>query len=441
MSQDQTPDSVKEEKQASSKEFQRQQFLIRPEDIEQEILDNEALAARALAPSTRTPPKAKVVKRQRMRIKKALEDRQRRASIWRRSIRETGLLDPRGEPEVRICSLNLNNFGLKSEVKRVLKNKRRPKLKKTFRSVLEAIPKANCDVVAVQAIIGKTIVKAKEGLALLSAKLSEDTAYQWKEYVGSSNSKIAYNGFLVNSDKLDVQGTITHTDKLLPRFEEYNEKKFVRGPFEIRLRVKGKGHKTADKNLILVNMHLQKGLLLREPEPEALPMQMAEGIRQLFSLIRKQVADSKSTIFVVLGDRSSPRNSPSNYILNGSLQLADFGVNRLCKFGEQGILCEGKPNRPRELFSVFTDVFSTSVSYVKRAVEGEEKWFRKKPTPKEVFEQKTARISQTADIYLLDRHLKYARIGPSSNGSFMTGTEAVLNNLEQSPLIWVELNW
>lgn len=358
--------------------------------------------------------------------------------------------DPREEGEVRLCSVNLNNYGLPIEMGRLLPKTallRRPALE---RSILRGIKKARCDVVAIQGVVGRDFSSARQGLEMLSTKLQKQTQLPWKIYTAGSGYRLAQHGFLVNENSVQVLAIISHTDKLLPRFGPFEEEKFVRAPLELQMKVSGKG-KAEHRSLSLITFVFQKTLNVKPRDPEVMRMQMAEALRQLVNLNDQIIDPFKPPIVIFLGDRMTPNFSPTNQVLEGRLLLTDFGPEGHCKIDQkEKIICNPNPQYPKTLFGLFANDMRTlakTAPGVRDSNSNSGNPQVNKFTPGNKKASAANRIDAallndlTADIFLLQSDLSYAWATQRIPGHYQIGFEKIANGLKESPLIWVELNW
>jgi hypothetical protein len=292
---------------------------------------------------------------QRRRLNREMEVR-REALIYNKEfIQKAREWDSRGESEVRVCSVNLNNYGIASQVQLIVQREAVNTLPEKEKSIIEGIVSSNCDIVAVQGIIGRDYDRAIEGVQRLVRLLSRITQDNWQGLLGETNHKNAYNGFLLKSDIANVLSTKAYVDLLLPRFGKFQQDKFLRTPFELSVRVSGKGE-SGPRQLVLISMDLKDSVKERAKEPEALRMQMAEGLRQLVKHNKENLDSKDETIFILLVDRISGEYSPTSFILSGRMRLTDFGIDGNCILNEDDeVECGEKVNHPNILYGIIAN--------------------------------------------------------------------------------------
>ncbi len=380
-------------------------------------------------------------------VKKRLAQESRR--YWKK-VQKTLAEDPRRERELRMCSVNVANYGEFKDVKRILQKISKFKLQKLEQSLVQAITEVNCDIVALQGIIGRNRATAETALEKLSKKISKKEA-TYRSYLLESGHKYARQGFLVRSE-VEVVRTWAFTDTLLPRFEVFERTKFPRAPSAIWLKVKKKGGElnkeggAETKEVVFLTMQLQDDLILRKAETEVMKMQLAEGIRQL---VETQANDNPQQIWVIAGDRVGLRTSPSAQILTGRLRLAEFKSEGKCRRldnvspGESTYECGEGAHYPASLVGLLstTTTWLSPLQLRMKEENGEKvrSYVRKKPRPP-VLSSKD-RLAQSAEIYMLPRDLQYALMEFGKFGEYAVGKKKVANQLIGSPLLWVDINW
>lgn len=368
---------------------------------------------------------------ERKRIAKAKKRFLKEAYLLRKKVRSALRQDPRGEVELRVCSLNTENFGLKVEVSRVLRGKAAKGTKRRESAIVRQIAQSGCDVVALQALIGHDVVSAKAGLVSLAELLQKQTSITWETFLGDTNHKFARSGFLVaKKTGIEVISTKNYTDTLLPRFEAFQLEKFLRAPFEIALRVKRKGVSQEivyDKEVIIMNIDFQDALRPAKQESEAAKMQMAEAVRQLAVYRQHDFDPDLMPIYLVLGNRASGRYRPATEILEGGIQLTDFKSDGKCRFDEQnpfGYTCAERVSFGK----VLVGLLATSTSLLS-------------PTEQQQLQKVNQDQSRITDIYVFQGDLPAVSRGPIVSSQFAVGQFPVKYLAKENPLVWVDVNW
>ena len=389
------------------------------------------------------PPKRTVLNRlQRKRLRRAKALLLKRAKKLREELKEEHFGDVRGEPEVTVCSLNLDNYGLKKDVGTLLGRRASKRLKRKEKSFVKVVVEVDCDVVALQGVLGDGYGRARAAAERLAKKLKKASKQDWSFFVGGSVHKSSHQAYLVKEENVRAISTFAHSDKRLPWFSPFVLNKFTRTPYEIRLAVKGKG-KARSKNLYLLNIDFRQNVKAKEREPEIKKMQQAEGIRQLVELQLSKFTSDTPPILLVLGERDSVLGSASAELLEGSIHLRDFKKSQaVCELNENGFAkCPEKHGYPALLFGLF----SSNVNKIKKPIrvirEGETKYYSRKSNKREDFFQKKQLLERSTDIYMIQPDLIYASEHYQYPNQFAVGTADVKKGLAHSPLVWVKLNW
>ncbi len=268
--------------------------------------------------------------------------------------------DERGKPELVVCSQNLENYGSIDDVHRRDKKMTKTLLAEKESALIKRFVKAQCDVIAVQELLGATQAKAKAALEHLASQIKARTNRTFLAYAGPTNSKISRNGYLVASDRGEVVNTLSYARVELPKItEEQKPREFVRGPYELQLQVHGKGD-TGTKLVTLVNFHFKsRAFNSKDPaelEWETLRMEMAEALRRIVLRRHEESFASGESLLVVLGDRNSNFDVASARILSGALTLKHFQGSAPCRLNKRGVpLCTPGVALPASLFSVLTN--------------------------------------------------------------------------------------
>lgn len=381
-------------------------------------------------------------KKNQLRLKKALAKQKSRV---RRYLRQRALETPgggRGEAEVRICSLNFHYYGKKAQMRKLLRKPLEDYAQRE-KSFISAIDTAKCHVVAVQGILAFDRKSAKSALSRLASKLMVDDAHKWVSFVGNVEFQSIRNGFLLREPAVEFVSLVSHTDKLLPQFDSFKEKKFLRAPTELVVRVKANGN-GKPRLISLISAEFESRIQGRKTDTEEFRMQFADGIRQLMLQRHRELGLSGESVEVVgLFDRASKRHSPSSQILGGSISLKDFRASDgSCSLGEKGeVICENRPRDPASIVGLFSSnlkslhYLQVSKGVIKQpALFGEEnRRYRRRMI------REANRLE--ADVYMLPRSLNIAWERENIAGRYAIGSVKVLNGIEYSPLLWVELNW
>lgn len=338
----------------------------------------------------------------------------------------TVLDDPRGPEELRLCSLNLNNFGSYKDVK--LRTGMTPEDFADKESALVTrIFRAKCDVVALQEVLGKTEILAQEGLAGLVEKLRRATNRIYDVHVGPSNDSRARVGYLVATDRARVVDRVSYAKVELPKIDpKQRVRLFARGPLELQLLVYPREESYA-KKVTLVNFHFKSKSTRGGSDPAGLEfepyrMEMSEALRRILEVRHAESLKNGEALLVLLGDRNSHWDSASARILEGILELSNFQKEGACRLNSRGVpLCKPGTAKPQQLFSVLTTNPRT------RGLPGTIRY-------KGVY-------SWIDDILLPTESLPFAWEDSQSEGSYESGVEYEPEHATDHALVWVGLNW
>ena len=224
-----------------------------------------------------------------------------------------------GDDLLTVCSQNLARFGEKN------KKQNDAQKAKQLSYLVGRMRNAECDVVAVQEVIGDTKLTAANNLKQIAEALSERTGRSFVAIVGDGRDKFIRNGYLIDQDLLKILEVVSYDRDALPRYRNLAPPNFFeRAPFGVLLRpikrIKG------SKQIYLINNHFKsKAFAHKDPsglEFELLRMQEAEAVREI---VDKQLSkDQRDAVVVVLGDRNSGIDSASSAIIEGEYFLKDF---------------------------------------------------------------------------------------------------------------------
>ena len=265
--------------------------------------------------------------------------------------------DLRGAPELVLCSQNLDNYGSLGSVKRRNRFTSPELLRDKEIALARRFAGADCDVIAVQEVLGSGDIEAVQALEKLAGVLHRYTNRIFKAYVGRSNDKLGHTGFLIAADRAVVLNTLSYARVELPKLVDGEKPRlFSRGPFEVQLRVKPIGE-GSEKLVNLVTFHFKsKHSASNDPaqlEWETSRMQMAEALRRIVEERHKSALESGESLLVLLGDRNSNFDSASAKILEGVVKLNNFKGDGVCRVSKRGVpLCQAGMAKPQVLFSV-----------------------------------------------------------------------------------------
>jgi len=366
--------------------------------------------------------------------------------------RERRSRDPRGEPELRVCSLNLNGYGEKDEVKRLIKEPGVKRLKATEKSAVKVISESGCGLVAVQGIVGRSTTFATAALAEFVKKLSKKSKVSWRSYVAVSEAQTGFQGVLLRENPSWTNHRFqTIRDQLLRRpgsalpptrpakisKDEIVQRDFVRFGITIKSAEQerdaaGLPRDKPSRELILLNGITARTVNPFDPEPPLIKAQIADVAFRLARAEQLSVSAQDGPIIILALERLEKRGSVIDSILSGRFELDDF--QRVCKFQveeavetdkrktkvkplvhDSSFLCEPKPERPQLFFDV------SGMPQI------------------EAKNKKTPVVPATNGLYVDERDLPLVRVG--STLKYASGAVPLTNGLPGAYLVWVDLNW
>lgn len=439
-------------------------------EIEEEKVLFEKLLERKKPPQETNIPPPPVTnsvllgKIEKKRLDKAEKIQKKVLQIQRAQLKKLIVKDSRGKAELRVCTLNLNQYGtfkaVRSNTRRGAKN-----YLARERAITSLIAETGCDAVALQGLIGLDLIDAKKGIDRLVQKMGKRTRWRWTGYIGGTNSKLGYNGFLVNDRNIYVDSTASYAADDLVQLPTYTEDRFVRGPYEITLRVKD-AKRDIWHTVVLITMCFRKAMDQIAAEPEGQRMQMAETLRRVVEQRSRQYMGESKPVVILLGDRSGPRSAPASQILEGTLQLKDFRTGGPCSVKEissetteagkenkkkaaarksasavsYAAACSSRALHPKVLFGLSSATLEP-VAVRSRMVKGQ-KQYELVPPDEKIKKRLTAQKQrQQSEIYLLGEDLHYAWAERNSPGRYAVSTAELTGGVKHSPLVAADLNW
>jgi hypothetical protein len=337
------------------------------------------------------------------------------------------ILDPRGAPELVVCSQNLKVFGTYGAVKSRFSAITKEDYALHTHALIKRFVRTGCDVIAAQEVLGVNEFEAEEPLQQLADELRKETGRVFDVAVGSSKDKVFHNGFLVARDRATILSSTSYSNVALPKISEKSRSRFfLRSPFEIQLEVKGRGD-SPGKNVTLVNIHFKsKAGSSKDPtglEWETYRMEMAEGLRRVLEKRHAQSFESGEPLLLVVGDRNANFDRASAMVLEGKVTLDNFRKEGNCRVDARGgPACKGVLVRSaQKLFSVLLgdrDTRSSPGTY----------------TYKKQF-------SWLDDILIPQSGLHFAQELNDSEGNYGSGVVYEPKEASDHALVYVKLNW
>lgn len=335
-------------------------------------------------------------------------------------------LDPRGLPELTLCSQNLENYGL---IPDYLSRNRGKSATVYFRkqaALAARFATQDCDVIMVQELLGKDEEASLKALRSLADAIRVKNNRFYEPVTGPSNDPAIRLGYLVAVDRAEVLNKTSYVKVELPKLiDEGKPRLFSRGPLELQIRVKARDNSNP-KNVTLINFHLKsKFLSQKDPtrtEWETNRMEMAEALRRIVESRHATAIQSGETLLVLAGDRNSHWDSASAEILEGRLKLSKFKGEAVCRLGGRGVpLCAPGSGSPQVLFSFLLSDPETKL------LQGTHKY-------KKIF-------SWLDEILAPATTLKFARASFDSEGNYDTGVVYDFPDASDHAMTWVRFNW
>lgn len=334
--------------------------------------------------------------------------------------------DPRGKPDLTVCSQNLKLFGTLGVMQR-----RDPKITTKIyalkkQELVERFIAAKCDVIGVQEIVGGNATETENAMKELVAELRSQTNRFFEYRIAPPAEGKMTIGFLVAMDRAEILHTLSYSRVELPRIQKKQRPRvFSRTPLEIQLAVKSREGDIV-KNVSVINFHF-KSKRGGEGDPTGLEwetyrMEMAEALRRIVEIRHKDAFASGRSLLLLLGDRNSNFDVATARILEGSLTLSSFSENGSCRLSKRAVpLCKSGAELPRRLFSVLTTGDGLTSRPGTFEYKGEYSWLDEIAAPAET--------------------LPYAWQTPFSEGDYDSGVVYEPKDASDHALVYVRLNW
>ncbi|MBX7139051.1 MAG: hypothetical protein K1X83_13840 [Oligoflexia bacterium] len=336
------------------------------------------------------------------------------------------LEDPRGKPELTICSQNLNNYGLMNDVRGRLPGFSESDLARKEQALISRFVSQGCDVIALQELLTKNEEGGSAALARLAGLLRRSTNRIFDYRAGSSHDPLSRVGFLVAADRASILNVVSFDNVELPKLSDKQKPRdFSRGPLELQLGVKGRDG-SSSKTVTLINLHFKSKRGAKDDptqlEWETWRMEMAEAVRRLYETRHARALTRGDTILVVLGDRNSNFDTASAQILEGALTLKNFKEQGPCRLSKRGVpLCQAGALRPQKLFSVLRLDPETRQQHGTFKLDDIYSWLD--------------------DILMPAESLRYAWMHYDREGDFDSGVLYGETVASDHAMVWTRLNW
>lgn len=333
--------------------------------------------------------------------------------------------DPRGPSEITLCSQNMENFGLFKDVKAKMERFTPVLLKQKEDALISRFIEGECDVIAVQELLGKNEEVGTKILQGLAEKMRAKTNRIFSVRTGPSNDRLLRLGYLVADDRAEIVNMTSYWKVELPKLNPQQKPRFfTRGPLELQLEVNGRdGSKS--KALSVVTFHFKSKAGKDDPaelEWETYRLEMAEALRRIVQERHAASFANGETLLVLLGDRNSNFDSASAQVLNGTLSLNHFQGDAPCRLSKKGAaLCRTNQTLPQKLFSVLTSDPQTKLSHGTFVYKGIYSWLDEIAMPAETLRCAWKKYNQ--------------------EGDYDSGTLSMPKEASDHAMVYVRLNW
>jgi endonuclease/exonuclease/phosphatase family metal-dependent hydrolase len=334
--------------------------------------------------------------------------------------------DPRGGVDLTVCSQNLKLFGTLQTVRAKNSSYTKAEHSAKIADLVSRFTKVDCDVIAVQEVMGATEPDAKAAIEELAQRLKQVTNRVYATRVAPPAEGGMTMGFLIAQDRATVLSAVAYEKVELPKIaEKQRPRLFLRTPMELQISAHAKGGQEV-KAISIVNFHLKsKRGGAADPtglEWETYRMEMAEALRRIIDSRHKQSFASGESLLMVLGDRNGNYDVASARILEGSLVLSNFKKDGGCRLSKRGLpLCKPEISLPQRLFSVFARNERVQSLPGTFAYQGEYSWLD--------------------DILMPAESLPYAWSSAFSEGRYNSGVVYNPKAASDHAMVYVKLNW
>jgi hypothetical protein len=350
------------------------------------------------------------------------------ANVPRRKVKlpEVRVEDPRGAPDLVVCSQNLKLFGTFESLKQKSPQYKQREHDIKIADLIERFTSVDCDVIAVQEIIGRTQEIAEQGLQEIAKELQRSTNRIFDVRVGPPAEGGMTVGYLVAKDRAAIASALAYARVELPKVSPKEKPRvFTRTPLELQIVVNSR-ESNQPKTISLVNFHFKsKRGGAADPtglEWETYRMEMAEALRRIVEQRHKAAFASSESMLLLLGDRNSNFDVASARILEGSLTLASFRTNGGCRLSKRGLpICKAETYLPRRLFSALTTTRSPETLPGTFEYKGEFSWLD--------------------DILLPAESLPYVWSSAFSDAKYASGVVYKPKEASDHAMVYVKLNW
>lgn len=344
----------------------------------------------------------------------------------RKAVEAAPVADPRGAVDLTVCSQNLKLFGTAETLQERGANFSPELQRRKVRALVRRFMSVDCDVVAVQELLGKNQEAVDAALRELAQALKHASNRSFAIRAAPPAEGGMTVGFLVAEDRARIENALSYARVELPKLSPKQKPRlFSRTPLEVQLIVPARESRIS-KSVSLVNFHF-KSKRGGEGDPTGLQwetyrMEMSEAVRRIVERRHRQAFASGESLLMLLGDRNSNFDTASARILEGTVNLTTFQVDGGCRLSKRGVpLCKGSVTLPQRLFSVLTgnrEVFSLPGTFT----------YKKE-------------YSWLDDILVPAETLPTAWRTAYSEGQFNSGVVYTPSEASDHALVYVKLNW
>jgi hypothetical protein len=334
--------------------------------------------------------------------------------------------DPRGEPDLTVCSQNLKLYGTLETLKQKAPGYNTQEHWAKVAGLVRRFVSAGCDVIAVQEVMGRNQEAIDAALQELAKELRESTNRFYSIRSAPAVEGGMTLGFLVADDRATIRNTLSYAKVELPKLvAKQKPRLFPRTPLEIQLVVNSR-ESSISKPVSIVNFHF-KSKRGSEGDPTGLEwetyrMEMSEAVRRIVERRHERAFASGDSILLLLGDRNSDFDVASARILDGTLNLSSFQAEGGCRLSKRGVpLCKAGVSMPQRLFSVLTSNKSVFVLPGTFSYKGEYSWLD--------------------DILMPAESLPFAWKSAFSEAQLDSGVVYSPRDASDHALVYVKLNW
>lgn len=247
---------------------------------------------------------------------------------------------------LRICSQNLFRYGESKS------GDSPEKRSKQLDYLITRFKRADCDVIAVQEVVGSNEREAQRRLAEIASALSFRSGDRFSALVGDSRDEFIRNGFIYRERRVTIEEKKNFLDYSLPRLQSRGPGgSFIRAPFALLL-----SDKLSNLKVWLLNVHFKsRSFGFKDPSGtnfEILRMEMAEATRAITAAESKRLG--QAVVPLLVGDRNSDLGSATSEILSGRLELPDFKSGGPCQLDEEEqVECRDSKRKEASLLPLF----------------------------------------------------------------------------------------